>query len=104
MLDASVLNKLAEVIEKATDKRRLDVDPIALQQLKLLCKASDENVWSAFDLLLDRMKAQDAQVRPVHPNSITRSLAPQSFLLIMLTSFKCQSSPAHHPTAVNPSP
>ncbi|EIE18629.1 hypothetical protein COCSUDRAFT_45128 [Coccomyxa subellipsoidea C-169] len=63
MLDASVLNKLAEVIEKATDKRRLDVDPTALQQLKFLCKASDENVRSAFDLLLDRLKAQDAQTR-----------------------------------------
>ncbi len=72
MLDASVLNKLAEVIEKATDKRRLDVDPTALQQLKFLCKASDENVRSAFDLLLDRLKAQDAQVHSEISSAIAK--------------------------------
>lgn len=62
MLDASVLNKLAEVVEKVTDKSRLDIDPVSLQQLKLLCKASDDNVVEVFDLLLDRLKASDAQV------------------------------------------
>ncbi len=62
MLDASVLNKLAELVEKVTDKSRLDIDPISLQQLKLLCKASDDNVTEVFDLLLDRLKASDAQV------------------------------------------
>lgn len=62
MLDASVLRKLVELVEKATSKRRTDVDPVALKQLKLLCKASDENVRSAFDLLMDQVKSQDAQV------------------------------------------
>ncbi|CAL8464282.1 g3817 [Coccomyxa elongata] len=63
MIDASVLNKLAEVVEKVTDKSRLDIDPISLQQLKLLCKASHDNVIEVFDLLLDRLKASDAQTR-----------------------------------------
>ncbi len=64
MLDASVLKKLVDLVEKATSKRRTDVDPAALKQLKLLCRAADENVRSTFDLLMDQMKSQDAQVRP----------------------------------------
>lgn len=76
MLDTSVLNKISELIEKVTDKRRLDVDPTALQHLKLLCKASAESTSIAFELLLDRLKAQDAQACLQHPSTVTAAEGP----------------------------
>lgn len=52
---------LAELVDRATDKRRLDIDADALAQLKVLCRGSDDNAAAAADLLLDRLKANDAQ-------------------------------------------
>jgi hypothetical protein len=72
MLDATILNKISELIEKATSKRNTELDATIMKQLKLLCKASDENVRFTFDLLMDQMKAQHAQVRliPVSLNIV----------------------------------
>lgn len=63
MIDSAVLQQLIQLMEKLTDKRRLDMDEGALKQLKLLCRASDDNVASVFDLVMDRLASQDAQVR-----------------------------------------
>ena len=54
---------LAELVDRATDKRRLDIDADVLAQLKALCRSSDDNAAAAADLLVDRLKANDAQVR-----------------------------------------
>ena len=81
MIDSAVLSKLAELVEQVTDKRRQDIDSVALKQLKLQCKASDENVGNAFDLLMDRLGSQDAQVQhasfPAHQTtySLVASIA-----------------------------
>ena len=74
MIDSAVLNKLVELVEQVTDKHRQDIDAVALKQLKLLCKASDDNVASAFDLLMDRLNSQDAQVQHSAPLHITYTL------------------------------
>ena len=64
-MDADVVENyvLAELVDRATDKRRLDIDADVLAQLKALCRRSDDNAAAAADLLLDRLKANDAQVR-----------------------------------------
>ena len=67
MIDSAVLQQLIQLMEKLTDKRRLDMDDGALKQLKLLCRASDHNVASVFDLVMDRLASQDAQVRGLPP-------------------------------------
>ncbi len=63
-MDADVVENyvLAELVDRATDKRRLDIDPDVLAQVKALCRAREENAEAAADLLLDRLKATDAQV------------------------------------------
>ena len=66
-MDADVVENyvLAELVDRATDKRRLDIDADVLAQLKALCRRNDDNAAAAADLLLDRLKANDAQVRSV---------------------------------------
>ena len=66
-MDADVVENyvLAELVDRATDKRRLDIDADVLAQLKALCRRSDDNAAAAADLLVDRLKANDAQVRSV---------------------------------------
>ena len=54
---------LAELVDRATDKRRLDIDADVLAQLKAMCRSSEHSASAAADLLLDRLKANDAQVR-----------------------------------------
>ena len=64
-MDADVVENyvLAELVDRATDKRRLDIDVDVLAQIKALCRGSEENAAAAADLLLDRLKATDAQAR-----------------------------------------
>lgn len=62
MLDHESHQRLAKLIEDLTDKKNLDQDPILLKRLKGLCKTSDVNIASSFELLLDRLKAPHAQV------------------------------------------
>ncbi len=72
-MDADVVQNyvLAELLDRATDKRRLDIDADVLAQVKALCRTSDNNAAAAADLLVDRLKANDAQVRPVCNADIT---------------------------------
>jgi hypothetical protein len=53
---------LAELVDRAADKRRLDIEPDVLAQIKALCRAREDNAAAAADLLLDHLKANDAQV------------------------------------------
>lgn len=63
-MDADVVQNyvLAELVDRATDKRHLDIDPDVLAHIKALCRAREENAVAAADLLLDHLKANDAQV------------------------------------------
>ncbi len=54
---------LAELVDRAADKRRLDIEPDVLAQIKALCRAREDTAAAAADLLLDHLKANDAQVR-----------------------------------------
>ncbi|KAK9837243.1 hypothetical protein WJX81_001335 [Elliptochloris bilobata] len=68
---------LAELVDRATDKRRLDIDADVLAQIKALCRSREENAAAAVDLLLDRLKATDAQAR-LHALALCELLLPRS--------------------------
>ena len=63
MLDHESHQRLTKLIEELTDKRRMDREPLLLKKLKTLCKESDANIATSFELLLDRLKCPNAQVR-----------------------------------------
>lgn len=63
MLDHDSHQRLGKLIEDLTDKRRMDREPLLLRKLKALCKESDANIETCFELLLDRLKCPHAQVR-----------------------------------------
>ncbi len=62
MLDHEGYQRLAKLVEELTDKKHLDQEPVLLKRFKALCKTSDANIQSSFELLLDRLKAPHAQV------------------------------------------
>ncbi|KAK9825982.1 hypothetical protein WJX74_003112 [Apatococcus lobatus] len=63
MLDHESHQRLAKLVEELTDKKRMDREPQLLRKLKGLCKVSDANIATCFELLLDRLKCPHAQVR-----------------------------------------
>ena len=68
--------KLTDLVEKATSKQALEVDQAALKQIKLICKASDDNIRTVFELLLDKLREGSCQARcsPRHEKGIDRTV------------------------------
>lgn len=62
-MEATLRKRVTDLIDKATDKASLAVEPAVYNQLKLACRTSEQAVEVAFDLLLLRLKDTNAQVR-----------------------------------------
>ena len=61
-LDAAALGAVNKLLDKITDKHESHQDAAAVQQLKLFCKQSDENITWISSVLLHRLKDDHAQV------------------------------------------
>ena len=64
MLDYKVQQRLIKLLEAATDKKMPSVEPGVLKEIKSLVRTSNEYVASAHDVLMERLKARHAQVKP----------------------------------------
>ncbi len=64
--------KLTDLVEKATRKQALEIDQAVLKQIKLLCKASSDNIRTVFELLLDRLREGSCQARSQAQNKNKR--------------------------------
>lgn len=61
-MDGFIRKRLTDIIDKATDRKALEVEPEALSQLKQLCRNFDGCVSTAYELLQQRLKDAHCQV------------------------------------------
>ena len=63
-MDHDTRKRLTLVIEKLTKSKQMDLDQLVLHELKSLVKENNENVKSAYDLLIQQLKTNNSKVYP----------------------------------------
>lgn len=90
-LDPTALTVLTKLLDKVTDKHETHQDGAAVQQIKALCKQSDENITLTSSALLHRLKEDHAQVPHACPYAPMFALATAVHLLCF--TLPCINSP-----------
>eukprot|EP00873_Tetraselmis_striata_P018511 jgi/Tetstr1/438775/TSEL_027284.t1 len=63
MLDYELQRRLAELLERATDKGAPAVEAETLAEIKAVARSGDQYVAAAFDVLMERLAARHSQTR-----------------------------------------